>query len=275
VIVECPYFVLPLLRSCSGIDELIAEERLPGRDGAGSEAQPFPKFDVQIPQMSLPAALGTTLATIPDQAPYLFAEKARVTRWRDWLRREASISSTESAPASPPSGSGASQGSPVFTVGVAWQGNPNHRLDRYRSIKLAQLEPLAELSGIRLVSLQKGRGAAQLDEISRRFTVWKPPIVEEMTAEALLETAALMRALDLVVSVDTGTAHLAGALGVPVWVPLSAIGEWRWLLEREDSPWYPTLRLFRQRKLGNWKPVFRRMARELARLQQQRIRSVR
>jgi hypothetical protein len=85
-----------------------------------------------------------------------------------------------------------------------------------------------------------------------------------MTAEALLDTAALMKGLDLVISVDTGTAHLAGALGVPCWVPLSAIGEWRWLLHREDSPWYPTMRLFRQKKLGRWKSVFCKMARELA-----------
>ena len=84
-----------------------------------------------------------------------------------------------------------------------------------------------------------------------------------MTSEALLDTAALMKNLDLVISVDTGTAHLAGALGVPVWVPVSAIGEWRWLLQREDSPWYPTMRLFRQKKLGQWRAVFRRIASEL------------
>jgi hypothetical protein len=149
-------------------------------------------------------------------------------------------------------------------VGIVWQGNPNHRLDRYRSIKLAEFAPLAKIPGVQMISLQKGPGAAQIDEVRSRFKVWKPPIMEEMTAEALLETAALMKCLDLVISVDTGTAHLAGGLGVPVWVPMSAIGEWRWLLEREDSPWYPTMRLFRQKKLGSWGNVFRRMRKKLA-----------
>ena len=155
---------------------------------------------------------------------------------------------------------------PRFTIGICWQGNPNHRLDRYRSIPLKMFRSLARVPGVRLVSLQKGPGAAQIRDLNPSFPIWEPGQSEPMTAEALLDTAALMKNLDLVISVDTGTAHLAGALGVPVWVPLSAIGEWRWLLKREDSPWYPTMRLFRQKKLGQWRLVFRRMARELAAL---------
>jgi predicted O-methyltransferase YrrM len=151
-------------------------------------------------------------------------------------------------------------------VGIVWQGNPNHRLDRYRSIALREFGVLARIPGVRLVSLQRGPGAVQIRQVANEFSVLEPPHGDRMTAEDLLDTAALMKCLDLVIAVDTGAAHLAGALGVPVWVPMSAIGEWRWLLHREDSPWYPTMRLFRQKKLGHWGPVFRRMAVELERL---------
>jgi hypothetical protein len=123
--------------------------------------------------------------------------------------------------------------------------------------------PWARVPGVRLVSLQKGPGAAQIQQLEPGFAIWEPGQSEQMTTQALLDTAALIKNLDLVISVDTGTCHLAGALGVPVWVPLSAIGEWRWLLHREDTPWYPTMRLFRQKKLGRWREVFRRMVREL------------
>ncbi|CAN5482722.1 hypothetical protein BH10PLA2_BH10PLA2_32640 [soil metagenome] len=123
--------------------------------------------------------------------------------------------------------------------------------------------PLGRIPGVRLVSLQKGPGAGQIQTLDSPIRIWEPPQSDQMTAQALLDTAALMKNLDLVISVDTGTCHIAGALGVPVWVPLSAIGEWRWLLHREDSPWYPTMRLFRQKKLGQWRGVFRRMLREL------------
>jgi tetratricopeptide (TPR) repeat protein len=157
-----------------------------------------------------------------------------------------------------------------FKVGICWQGNPNHRLDRYRSIALSEFAPLAKIPGVRLVSLQKGPGAAQIQNLQPGIRIWEPPQSDQMTAQALLDTAALMKNLDLVISVDTGTCHLAGALGVPVWVPLSAIGEWRWLLHREDSPWYPTMRLFRQKKLGRWRGVFRRIAREL----EERVRKI-
>jgi len=236
VLVECPGFLAPLLSRCRGIDELVIEGSI------------LPDFDLQIPIMSLPAALGTTLATVTRQVPYLFVEEDRCTRWREWLAKIASAADPTTE---------------RFNVGIAWQGNPNHRLDRYRSIALCEFGLLAKIPGARLISLQKGPGALQIQQVATGFPVHEPPQSEQMTAEALLDTAALMRCLDLVISVDTGTAHLAGGLGVPVWVPLSAIGEWRWLLHRETRPWYPTMRLFRQKKLGRWKLVFRRMAAEL------------
>jgi tetratricopeptide (TPR) repeat protein len=338
VVVECPYFVKPLLERCRGIDEVVGEESVAEaaeRRGAGPgdpKSYPVP-FDLQIPLMSLPGALGTTLATIPNKVPYLFVEESLVEKWGLWLRenvtspvvtprfaREEKVESRELSekthvplqhatalehrpnvtspvvtPPTPPCQGGekytlpshdsrstpssvrstihdprsttrAATRHPPLTIGIVWQGNPNHRLDRYRSIKLAEFEPLAKVPGVQLISLQKGPGAAQIEHVSKRFQVWKPSITEEMTAEALLDTAAFMKCLDLVISVDTGTAHLAGGLGVPVWVPISAIGEWRWLLEREDTPWYPTMRLFRQMKLGRWRSVFQRMAAEVKRL---------
>jgi len=117
---------------------------------------------------------------------------------------------------------------------------------------------------VQLVSLQRGTGSDELQTVKGQFDVLELPGELDKTAGAFMDTAAIMMNLDLVISADTAAAHLAGGLGVPVWVPLSAVGEWRWLLEREDTPWYPTMRLFRQKKLGAWRPVFRRMAREVA-----------
>jgi tetratricopeptide (TPR) repeat protein len=252
ILVECPGFLAPLLARCPGVDVIIPEGILqPGQDVPAA-----PRFDVQIPVMSLPFALGTTLATLPADVPYIHLDPALVGLWNERLIAGlAEITPKSSRP---------------LKVGICWQGNPNHRLDRHRSIALSEFAPLAKIPGIRLVSLQKGPGAAQIQSLQPPIRIWEPPQSDQMTAQALLDTAALMKNLDLVISVDTGTCHLAGALGVPVWVPLSAIGEWRWLLHREDSPWYPTMRLFRQKKLGQWRGVFHRIAREL----KQRVRNM-
>jgi tetratricopeptide (TPR) repeat protein len=274
VIVECPGFVMPLLGRCAGVDEVVAEGRFVSEVAAQGVHTPrspgdlAQAFDLQIPLMSLPGVLGTTLATIPNRVPYLFVDEVRVVRWRAELLKSETW---RTAPPAPPCQGVERMSAPPLRVGVVWQGNPNHRLDRYRSIPLAEFGVLARIAGLQLISLQKGPGAAQLEEARKRFAVLEPPITGEMTAEALLDTAALMKCLDLVISVDTGTAHLAGALGVPIWVPLSAIGEWRWLLHREDSPWYPTMRLFRQKKLGSWRRVFQRMAREVTKIRKIRV----
>jgi hypothetical protein len=231
VVVECERALLPLLRSCPGVADWIA---------AGAA---LPEFDVRLPLLSLPRALGTTLATVPAAVPYLAADPDLVARWR----RELSFSDG-------------------VKVGVVWQGNPKNAADRRRSVPLLQFEPLARVEGVRLVSLQKGPGAEQLAEATGRFPVTDYGSRLDVGAGAFVDTAAAMRALDLVVSCDTAAAHLAGALAVPVWVPLSLAADWRWLLGREDSPWYPTMRLFRQERLGDWAPVFARMAEELGRL---------
>jgi hypothetical protein len=187
--------------------------------------------------MSLPGLFGTTLATVPAEVPYLTADPALVQTWRQRLAPVAG-----------------------FKVGIAWQGNPHHPWDRWRSVPLAAFAPLAAVPGVRLLSLQHGPGTGQLTALRGRFPVVELGAGLGAAPGVLAEVAALMASLDLVVSVDTATAHLAGALGVPVWVALPALVDWRWLLGRDDSPWYPTMRLFRQRALGEWEPVFERLA---------------
>jgi hypothetical protein len=145
-------------------------------------------------------------------------------------------------------------------VGIVWQGGVLYPRDRLRSVPLEQFAPLAKVPGVRLVRLQRGAGSEQLARLADQWDVFDPPGWPEDPAESWLESAALVSALDLVVTVDTAVAHLAGALAVPVWVAVPFLPDWRWLLEREDSPWYPTMRLFRQRGRGNWPDVFTRMA---------------
>ena len=189
--------------------------------------------------MSLPGILKTTLETIPAKIPYLHANIALT---EDRARELGS--------------------SRDFKIGLVWQGNPSswdpdlQRTDASRSIPLGCFEPLARLPDVQLISLQKGHGIEQLEEFVRRF-----PVVEMgSTCDDFSDTAAVMKNLNLVISADTSTAHLAGALGMPVWLPLPFAPDWRWLLEREDSPWYPTMRLFRQERWGEWEGVFERIA---------------
>ena len=150
-------------------------------------------------------------------------------------------------------------------VGIAWQGTPTYRHDRLRSIPLARFESLARLPGIKLISLQKGPGTEQLQAMASKFSVVDLGTLDE-AAGGFMDTAAVMKNLDLVISSDTAVAHVAGVLGIPVWVALQIVPDWRWLLEREDSPWYPTMRLFRQTRYGDWDGVFNRMAEELKKL---------
>ncbi|MGO9469434.1 MAG: glycosyltransferase family 9 protein, partial [Isosphaeraceae bacterium] len=150
-------------------------------------------------------------------------------------------------------------------IGIVWQGNPKHRTDRMRSFRLDQLEPLARVPGVRLISLQKEHGLDQLSALNGRFSV--ATLRNETSGPEderdFLDTAAIVSQLDLVVTPDSAVAHLAGSLGTPVWVGLPSVAEWRWMLEREDSPWYPSMRLFRQQTAGDWPGVFERMAQML------------
>ena len=231
VLLECPRTLMPLLASCPGIDELVT-----------AEAE-LPAFDVHCPLMTLPSRLGTTLATVPANIPYLRADEQLVEHWRQKL-----------------------SGLKGFKIAIAWRVRPGHRHSRYKSIPLVQFAPLAELEGVHLISIQKGPGAEEIAAAAKQLPVIDCASELDETTGAFQDTAAIMKIVDLVVSPDTAVAHLAGALGVPVWVLLSVVADWRWMLKREDSPWYPTMRLFRQTELDNWAPVFARVRAELQRL---------
>jgi hypothetical protein len=146
-----------------------------------------------------------------------------------------------------------------FKIGIAWRGNPKNKGDRYRSIPLKSFEPLAHTEDVRLVSLQVGPGAEELAAATFPVT----DLGKRFDPNFLDDLAAVLMNLDLVVTMETAVAHLAGALGVPVWTLLALSPDWRWLLGRADSPWYPTMRLFRQNRFADWDEVFERVATEL------------
>ncbi len=197
---------------------------------------PLPDFDVHAPVQTLPYLLGTTLETIPQTIPYLSSDPVKVTEWR---RKFPDVER--------------------FRIGLVWQGTPTHRDDHNRSCSLHEFLLLKDLVETEFYSLQIGAGAEQIFELSSLMTV----IDATGQIRDFSDTAALIANLDLVISVDTAVAHLAGALGKPVWTLLPYVPEWRWLLERSDTPWYPTMRLFRQQSPGDWKNVFRQVRYEL------------
>jgi len=191
---------------------------------------PLPPFPTHAPLMSLPRLLGTTLNTVPHAIPYLSVRP----ELREYWRKELSAIQ-------------------ALKVGVFWQGDPRHRKDRQRSIPLDGFAPLADLAGVQLCSLQEGPGTEQL-------TTAAFPILDLASrCKDFADTAAALVNLDLVITVDSAVAHCAGALGIPVWVLLPYAPDWRWLLHREDSPWYTTMRLFRQKQPGDWGEVFGRV----------------
>jgi tetratricopeptide (TPR) repeat protein len=201
-------------------------------EGSGS-------YDYQCWLWSLPHWLRIGGEVAAD-TPYLHAEPERIARWSRIL-------------------------DPAFiNVGIAWQGNPTRRIDRSRSIPLAEFLPLARVPGVRLVSMQKGFGLEQLSTLPEGMQVQVPGEEFDEGPDAFLDSAALLQSLDLAVSADTSLTHLAGATGRPAWAALNPVPDWRWQLDREDSPWYPQVRLFRQSPGGGWAPVFARMAQALA-----------
>jgi tetratricopeptide (TPR) repeat protein len=233
----------PLVRACGGSVLLACQpalvplvSRCPGIDRVLPQGSPLVPFDVWTPLLSLPRIFGTTLATVPAAVPYLFAEPQRCHHWREELS--------------------ALEG---FKIGIVWQGNRRYRGDRQRSLPLVQFAPLAQLPGVQLISLQKGYGSEQVQALAGRFAVLELGSQLDEGTGAFEDTAAVLEQLDLVIAPDTALAHLAGGLGLPVWLALPFIPHWAWLREREDSPWYPSMRLFRQRESGNWAEVFERI----------------
>ena len=164
-------------------------------------------------------------------------------------------------------------GAQGFKIGVVCQGNSDPEADRARSMPLTALAPLAGIAGVRLISLQKGFGEEQLSNLPPSLRVETLGANLDAGPDAFVDTAAVMTCLDLVVTCDTSVAHLAGALAVPVWVALKSDAEWRWLTGRADSPWYATMRLFRQTRRGVWSDLFEAIAGELAQLVERRAAS--
>lgn len=234
IVFECQRELASLLAEQGGIDELVCEGDQP------------PSFDSQIPLASLPGLFGVDLDSIPAEVPYIHPP----AELRDELNEI--VEEVDSS---------------RLRVGLVWQGNPQQARDVLRSCPLDKLLSLAEVAGVSLFSLQTGEPA--LEQLVR-FDPRRRPIDIGSRLRDFAETAAVISRLDLVISVDTATAHLAGALGTPVWTLLSQTPDWRWLLDREDSPWYPTMRLFRQRQWGDWDGAVREVGAELRRMVEER-----
>ena len=228
VIVHCQAALMRLLATAPGVDSRVAWH------------SPLPPVDVYEHLLNLPGVFGTNLTTIPAPIPYLQADADLVESWRRELKPLGGLK-----------------------VGITWKGSIKNLSDQKRSIPLACFARLAKIAGVQLINLQKGPGTDQLEELAGRFPLLDLGDRLDGANGAFMDTAAIMMNLDLVISCDTAIPHLAGALGVPVWVALPLAADWRWLLERDDSPWYPTMRLFRQTHYGDWEGVFDRMANEL------------
>ncbi|WP_188263197.1 tetratricopeptide repeat protein [Azospirillum tabaci] len=224
VIVECNDLLVRLFATLPGVDQVIGRSDSP------------PPHDAHAALLSLPHRFGTTLATVPAEVPYLHAEPERVEFWRRRLGPH------------PSAGGGAAR----LRVGLVWAGNPEFKDDRRRSPGLDALRPLLDVPGVVVFGLQKGAGRRDLERCAPL-----PPSFTDLGAEIadFADTAAIMANLDLVISSCTAPAHLAGALGRPVWTLLPDIADWRWLERGDTTPWYPTMRLFRQAVPGDWESV--------------------
>lgn len=223
VVLEVPKALIPLMQTLEGVDDVI------------ERGQSLPSFDFHCPLLSLPLAFETDLSSIPGVVPYLKASAQRTHRWREYL------------------------GTDGFKIAICWQGKPTSKVDVGRSFPVTLFEGLAKIDTVRLISLQKNDGSEQLKNLPKRMKVETLPDDFDGEGAAFLDSAAVMECVDLVITSDTALTHLAGALGVENWTPLKHLPDWRWMLERHDSPWYPNHRLFRQRTPGDWQTVFQEM----------------
>ncbi|MES5481646.1 tetratricopeptide repeat protein [Bradyrhizobium sp. INPA03-11B] len=226
VILRTPQVLLSLMQTVAGVDDVV------------SDATMTPAFDVQLPLLSLPLIFDTQVDTVPAATPYVTPDPDLVTRWRERL------------------GGNPGHG---MSIGLVWQGNPGHLNDQRRSIRLDLLRPLLDCPGARFVSLQIGRGREQLADFDDRIL----DAGAQIDATSFADAAAIIGNLDLVISIDSAIAHLAGAMGKPVWILLANGSDWRWLRDRSDTPWYPQARLFRQTRPGDWAEVIGRLNTEL------------
>lgn len=218
VILETRRALATLLSGFDGIDELVVRS---------DDHRPDTVCDVHIPLLSLPLIFNTMPDTVPGTAPYLKADPRKAAIWETGIQGDG------------------------LNVGVVWAGNPNHQNDAQRSCPPELFKPLFELEGVRFFSMQKGMDPRQKDNLFQQY----PLIDTENRLTDFTDAAGLIHHLDLIISVDTAVVHLAGAMGKPVWVLLPMIPDWRWLMDRTDSPWYPSARLFRQKRRGDWESV--------------------
>jgi hypothetical protein len=231
VVLECQPELRSLMASVPGIARVVAR------------GEPLPEFAAHAPLMSLPARFGSTLENLPWDGPYVRADAQRIARWRERLASDA-----------------AAPGVARLRVGLVWAGRPQQWDDRKRSISLAMLAPLARAAGVAFYSLQVGAAAAQGATPPPGMTL----IDHAAHIADFADTAALASQLDLLITIDTSVAHLGGAMGLPTWVLVAFAPDWRDHLARSDNPWYPTMRLFRQARDGDWTDAIEAVAAALA-----------
>ena len=226
VILEMVKPLYQLFKRINGVDEFV--------QASSDSTPPDVDFDIHISTLDMPRLFGTTLENIPCKVPYLYAESAKVECWRNKLD----------------SGS--------FKVGLVWAGDARHGNDHNRSCSLKYFAPLVKIEGVKLYGLQK-EVSGQLTELAANMGI---RCLGEQFKD-FSDTAAAIENMDLVISVDTSVLHLAGAMGKPAWALIPFVPDWRWLLDRQDCPWYPTMKLFRQKERGNWDELFARVSQQL------------
>lgn len=209
--------LVPLFKQQKYLDQVVPPSECP------------PPFHFQIPMMNLPSVFCTTVNTVPSKTPYLIIENVRAKQWQSHLAQDRN-----------------------YKIGLCWKGNYIHGPEKF--IPLSYLAQLANIPSVSLYSLQRIHGLDQLELLENQQTIHT--FDETFDAIPFLDTASVMQNLDLIITVDTSIAHLAGALNVPVWVILPQKADWRWMLERNDTVWYPSMKLFRQKKYGQWDDVF-------------------
>ena len=227
ILFEIPKKLTGLFHNFHGVDELIVDTKF------------LPNFDLHCSLLDLPKNFKTNLKTIPNDIPYLSVNFERINKWKNII------------------------GNDGFKIAICWQGNEKAKADKGRSFSVNLFKKISRIKGVRLISLQKNYGTSELHEASSSLKVEKLPETFDEGDNAFLDSAAVMRCVDLVITSDTALTHLAGALGVKTWLALQYVPDWRWLLDREDSPWYPNHKIFRQKKLNDWSSVFKKMYTEL------------
>jgi len=224
VVLEVQGELMELMRTLDGVDVLL------------QRGEKLPEFDVQCPLLSLPTVMGTSLETIPGEIGYLKADAQKIAKWKGKIGQDDKLK-----------------------VGIAWAGGAVHTNDLNRSARLVDFGALVEVAGVKFYSIQKGPPAEQL----KNAPVGMEIVDLGRELADFSETAAALSCLDLVIAVDTSVVHIAGALGKEVWALLAFMPDWRWMLERSDTPWYPTMRFFRQPSRGDWAGVMREVVKSL------------